>query len=453
VKTSDPHKVTIEPEHADEFRGFRHTWFIARDDYLAASGLAIAFVCNTVIIAVMAVYGASHPLLIGIGHGTVEALLLGWVIARLFKPGLTGRWLAVVLELVIVVTYGINLHLNWVEVGLTPYLVPSTSAYFGISMVFMLMLPVRFRARLLVACIYFGIAVAAWHEGAIAVKWLSLYAMLQASVIAYAWLFDERTDREVMREFLARKAIARVEQLTREKDLLLAREVQESLLPPASLQVGDVLIESYQAKAEQVCGDWIGVKQLGESRALAVVADAAGKGVHAALVVQAVQALFVGAGTDVDVEKWIRQVNEVLVALGTKKPQTMTLGVVDLNGNEVTYWSAGHLPLLARSAELYPERRAHSRLLMARGDVLGMDRAIALEPAKLTLPTAADVELLLASDGVLVKGARYSDAEVGALFASLAREGAGLVKLPWSTDDKSLIHVQVRRAAPGRRAG
>jgi serine phosphatase RsbU (regulator of sigma subunit) len=70
-----------------------------------------------------------------------------------------------------------------------------------------------------------------------------------------------------------------------EREMDLARMVQQSMLPPTSLDVhGHLKIVGYCAPASSCGGDWWTYRKLSDGRMLIVVGDATGHGIHSAMI-------------------------------------------------------------------------------------------------------------------------------------------------------------------------
>lgn len=76
-----------------------------------------------------------------------------------------------------------------------------------------------------------------------------------------------------------------------EKELEIARALQTRLLPPVLVTTGGLTIASRNLPAHYVAGDFYDVISVGDGSTLIVVADVAGKGVAAALIMASVKAI------------------------------------------------------------------------------------------------------------------------------------------------------------------
>lgn len=141
-----------------------------------------------------------------------------------------------------------------------------------------------------------------------------------------------------------------VKQRALQRDLELARQMQQALLPKSSPQVaGYHFFEFYEA-ANQVGGDYYDYVSLPDERFAAVVGDVAGKGVSAAILM---------AKLSSDVRFWLAREPDAAKALGEINAAfsrhgwddrfvTMVVAVIDPRTNKLTLVNAGHMPPLLR---------------------------------------------------------------------------------------------------------
>ena len=144
-----------------------------------------------------------------------------------------------------------------------------------------------------------------------------------------------------------------VAQQALKRDLEVAREMQQALLPKAAPDVpGYHFFQHYQA-AYEVGGDYYDYVLLPEDRFAAVVGDVAGKGVSAAILM---------AKLSSDVRFWLAREPDPAVALAKINAAfsrhgwddrfvTMVVAVVDPQACELTLVNAGHMPPLLRTID------------------------------------------------------------------------------------------------------
>lgn len=160
------------------------------------------------------------------------------------------------------------------------------------------------------------------------------------------------------------------ERALRERDLRLAGEVQHQLRPHVFPDIGEVEIEALSQASLHIGGDYYDVLPVDEKRWGFVIADVAGKGPAAALMMASCRAtLRLCAAGQPSAAAVVRRVNR---ALHADMPRGMFIslfyGILDLDTNRLTYVRAGHEPaLLLRAGVTEPE------LLSAGGLALGFD--------------------------------------------------------------------------------
>ncbi len=139
-------------------------------------------------------------------------------------------------------------------------------------------------------------------------------------------------------------AVAEKERLARE--LELAREIQESLLPARHLQHGPLTVHATFRPAQAVGGDYFDLFPLAENRLALVVGDVAGHGLHTGLLMaglkSSVAALVHEGYEGADL---VRRLNHLLVGQG-REPTMVTLAVLELEpgAERARLTNAGHPP-------------------------------------------------------------------------------------------------------------
>ncbi|MFA6285768.1 MAG: PAS domain S-box protein [Opitutaceae bacterium] len=171
-------------------------------------------------------------------------------------------------------------------------------------------------------------------------------------------------------DITARKDAEDRERDLRERDLRLAGEVQHHLRPHVFPDIGEVEIEALSQPSTHLGGDYYDVLAVDGRRWGFVIADVAGKGPAAALMMAACRAtLRLCAANEPRAAVVVKRVNR---ALHADMPRGMFIslfyGILDLDTNRFNYVRAGHEPsLLLRAGGGEPE------LLAAGGLALGFD--------------------------------------------------------------------------------
>lgn len=235
------------------------------------------------------------------------------------------------------------------------------------------------------------------------------------------------------------------EKKAREKinnDLSLARKIQDSLAPPIKLQrIGSLEIRSYHEKHNAVAGDWLAVQHADDGRCVLIVADATGKGIQAALVVHALQSLWAEHQNDLVryPHEWLERVNRTLAVLGEGAPHSMTIGLCVIDKTLLHYWSAGHLPLFIVE---HTEQREKVIPLTARGQMLGILPKIDMQAKTYQFPESGEVEIILATDGVLDRGSMTRARDILALRSKITSDSLDLRTDCTAEDDKTLVYLR-----------
>lgn len=216
------------------------------------------------------------------------------------------------------------------------------------------------------------------------VQLLSIVASHSASVVEKARLRVEAGEKrrlEMEREVL-------------EKELMLARDIQMRLVPDAPLGLGGWKVEGRLIPAKQVGGDFYDYFPIDDSRGVVVIADVAGKGVPAALLVSTVQsAVRAFADGRLAPRVLVEQLNRAVVrSSAAGKFVTFFYAELDHAHGRLRYVNAGHN---------YPRlRRANGEVesLQTGGVPLGLFDDLPYEEAE--VPFGAGDALLMFSDGI-----------------------------------------------------
>ncbi len=132
-----------------------------------------------------------------------------------------------------------------------------------------------------------------------------------------------------------------------EKELDIAKNIQESFLPKEIPQVGGLDLNARMLTARQVGGDLYDIVQLDETRMGVMLGDVSGKGVPAALFMAQVVSVFTSFVQEASPADVLRKVNDRLVSEGSSNLfVTLTYIVLDTRKNTCSFASGGHLPTL-----------------------------------------------------------------------------------------------------------
>lgn len=205
------------------------------------------------------------------------------------------------------------------------------------------------------------------------------------------------------------------------RDLEDARRIQEGLLPATMPQIAGVDIQAAWLPANNVGGDYFDTVQLNNRSLAFCIADVAGKGLAAALLMSNIQAnVRAYAREDRGPSEMCVQLNRALCE-NTQARSFVTLfyGVLDTARRLLTYTNAGHVPpILVRSD-------GRRETLSEGGTVLGPFPDSRYEQASVILNPGD--HLVLLTDGITeasnVKGEQFAE---GGRMSDLLSRNRGL---------------------------
>lgn len=161
------------------------------------------------------------------------------------------------------------------------------------------------------------------------------------------------------------------------------------------------------------------------------------------MVVQSVQALWAASlnRSDFSPMAWMTGVNQALMTLGEKEPYTLTMGLVVIDEIELTYYSAGHVPLyLFRDSPTDPTDAI--KVVNGSGNILGVSATMSLRPQVLSLPVDTSYQIVLGSDGVIDADTRRHPKALLKLLSNVEKFGRHVIRDVPTADDKILIAIR-----------
>ena len=180
-----------------------------------------------------------------------------------------------------------------------------------------------------------------------------------------------------------------------EKELEIAKEIQQSILPESAPVLPGFDIAGFNLPAREVGGDFYDYIPVGEGRWGVEIADVSGKGVPAALFMALSRTLVrASASENPDPAGSILEANRY-ICMDSKTCMFVTLfyGILDTRKGTFTYVNAGHNPPL-----LFRAGSSTAELLRGKGIALGIFDDIELELVELRL-NAGDT-VVFYTDGV-----------------------------------------------------
>jgi sigma-B regulation protein RsbU (phosphoserine phosphatase) len=242
----------------------------------------------------------------------------------------------------------------------------------------------------------------------------------------------------VMSDQIRRLLVEQAAKVSLEKEMSLARQVQQAMLPPETLdQHGALRVVGSCMPASSCGGDWWTYRKLANDRMLIVIGDATGHGIHSAMIaatargaVEALAAIDERLLTPDQVlraiDSGIRQVGEHSVLM------TAFAAVFDSLTGILTYANAGqNFPYVIK---LGATRLLESAsIIAASGNPLG-DRNIAVEIRRGSLQLRPGDLFVCFTDGLVERanpaGKLFGDRRLrGTLIGSPLADGAALVTL------------------------
>jgi hypothetical protein len=227
-----------------------------------------------------------------------------------------------------------------------------------------------------------------------------------------------------------------------EQELQVASKLHEAFIQSYQpMKIGGRQVNFFRESYGLLGGDWLAVRPTGDGGVIIAVGDVTGKGIPAAMVVQAIQSLWTESleNPSFDAGQWLTMVNATLVEMGRREPHSLTLGVVVLTRDRLCYYSAGHVPLyLIHSAD----EGASVEAISALGSVLGLSREVYFEPRIVELSQQGREVILIGTDGVLDWQTRRSRRRLLALAQDVYQYGQDALSQRPADDDQILVMVR-----------
>ncbi|HLY61064.1 MAG TPA: SpoIIE family protein phosphatase [Terriglobia bacterium] len=138
-----------------------------------------------------------------------------------------------------------------------------------------------------------------------------------------------------------------------EREIAIAREIQQALLPKILGSQPHVQVAGINQSCLEVGGDYFDLIELENGRTAFLIADVAGKGLGAALVTALLQGTFSALTLGQEPGRVITHINRFLCSHEeVGRPATLFFGILDSDG-KLEYANAGHpLPLLIRGDQV-----------------------------------------------------------------------------------------------------
>jgi serine phosphatase RsbU (regulator of sigma subunit) len=207
--------------------------------------------------------------------------------------------------------------------------------------------------------------------------------------------WDNQDLLQKLRNQLSSARAQRRVQWQRDEELKEAREIQDRLLPKKLPEVAGYEIAAITQPLRFVGGDYYSVVRISERHTVLCIADVAGKGLPAALLMSSLQAALKPLiGQRLAPRELCHRLNRILCDLTpVGKFISFFYAVLDSVDNRLTYCNAGHNPPLLMRAD------GTSTALEAAGAVLGQFPQWLYEQSELQMRSGD--KLLLFTDGLV----------------------------------------------------
>jgi serine phosphatase RsbU (regulator of sigma subunit) len=242
----------------------------------------------------------------------------------------------------------------------------------------------------------------------------------------------------VMSEELRRLLAEQTRKASLEREMSLARHVQQAMLPPDKLdQHGAIKVVGYCMPASSCGGDWWTYRKLADGRMLIVVGDATGHGIHSAMIAAtargAVEALSAVDERLLTPDQVLRAIDSAIRQLGDPSVlMTAFAAMLDSATGTLHYANAGqNFPYVIKlgAGRVLEE----ARIVAASGNPLG-DHNIPIEIRRGSLQLRAGDLFVCFTDGLVERANRsgqlFGDRRLrGALIGEALPDGTALLAL------------------------
>lgn len=231
----------------------------------------------------------------------------------------------------------------------------------------------------------------------------------------------------IVRDITARRRAEKAEKERLERDLEIARAIQQHLLPSAYPTIQGVQVRAMNIAAMKVGGDYYDFIRVDDNHIGLAIADVSGKGMSGALIMavcrSALRAKAAGICSPAVV---LKEVNRAIQEdMSEDMFISMIYGVVNIASREFTFCRAGHEPLL-----LHRHAAGTDEFLAPRGMALGIDAGSVFDPIlqEQTVALQSGDALVFYTDGITEavnrEGEEFGRERLTAAIRSFADRGA-----------------------------
>jgi sigma-B regulation protein RsbU (phosphoserine phosphatase) len=239
-----------------------------------------------------------------------------------------------------------------------------------------------------------------------------------------------------------------------EKELEIAKDIQQKLLPKKVPRMNDVELQAYSIPAKGVSGDYYDILPLKGNKIGIVICDVAGKGYPAAMVMVMIRSiLHLIASSDREIATILTWVNRGISGqIDIDHYATMSMFSFDHASKELIYSNAAHHPLL-----IYRRKTNQLEMLDTEGLPIGIEKTTRYGQKRARL-MKGDI-ITVYTDGIIeamnTKGEQYSSERFQKLLLNnvdkTAKELVDLIKADLRVfvgnadqhDDQTLILMKV----------
>lgn len=180
-----------------------------------------------------------------------------------------------------------------------------------------------------------------------------------------------------------------------DRDLSIARSIQQGLLPKTAPQIDGYSIAGWSKPADQTGGDYFDWQQFGQKQIAISLADVSGHGIGPALVTAVCRAYARASfAKGTQPARFLRRINALLHEdLPPDRFVTFVIAILEAERNELHLLSAGHGPLL-----IFRKQTGRVEVLAAHGIPLGVEPDAPYEAGDRLTIEIGDIVLLI-TDG------------------------------------------------------
>lgn len=243
-----------------------------------------------------------------------------------------------------------------------------------------------------------------------------------------------------MAERIKALLVEQAQKASLEREMDLARMVQQSMLPPTALDAhGHLKVVGYCAPASSAGGDWWTYRKLSDGRLLVVVGDATGHGIHSAMIAATARGAVEALGSIderlLTPEGVLRAIDSAIRDVGDHNVlMTCFAAVLDSTTGVLHYANAGqNFPYVLHMAPGTGRQLDMPSIIAASGNPLG-DRNIKLEIRRGSIQLRPGDVFVCFTDGLVERanpaGKLFGDRRLrNALQGQVLDSGLALVQL------------------------